>query len=81
MARQVRETSKILCRMSTMDCQFKRMIDKFLWINLHEKPILNAMGFFVISRKSVFQCLAFIISIMLVLVQFKEMESVTDNQS
>ncbi|XP_075151519.1 gustatory receptor 39a [Haematobia irritans] len=52
-------------------------IDKFLLKNLRQKPILTAYGFFSLDKGTLFKLFTTVFTYMVVLVQFKEMESNT----
>lgn len=50
-------------------------INKFLMKNLHQKPILTAYGFFPMDNTTLFKLFTAIFTYMVILVQFKEMET------
>uniref|UniRef100_A0A1I8NS67 Gustatory receptor n=1 Tax=Stomoxys calcitrans TaxID=35570 RepID=A0A1I8NS67_STOCA len=74
---QARNTAKFLAKSCRSNDGMDKMIDKFLLKNLRQKPILTAYGFFSLDKSTLFKLFTTVFTYMVVLVQFKEMESTT----
>ncbi|XP_013101677.1 gustatory and pheromone receptor 39a [Stomoxys calcitrans] len=72
-----RNTAKFLAKSCRSNDGMDKMIDKFLLKNLRQKPILTAYGFFSLDKSTLFKLFTTVFTYMVVLVQFKEMESTT----
>uniref|UniRef100_A0A1I8NS68 Gustatory receptor n=1 Tax=Stomoxys calcitrans TaxID=35570 RepID=A0A1I8NS68_STOCA len=74
---EARNTAKFLAKSCRSNDGMDKMIDKFLLKNLRQKPILTAYGFFSLDKSTLFKLFTTVFTYMVVLVQFKEMESTT----
>ncbi|XP_039951727.1 gustatory and pheromone receptor 39a-like isoform X1 [Bactrocera tryoni] len=72
---QANETVKILAKIPHTGTGLDKMVDKFLMKNIRKKPILTAYGFFQLDRSALFKLLTAIITYIMILVQFTDIEN------
>ncbi|XP_073826232.1 gustatory receptor 39a [Musca autumnalis] len=75
--KMAKKTATILSKVFLKNSRVNKVIDKFLLKNLRQKPILTAYGFFSLDRSALFKLFTTVFTYMVVLVQFKELESST----
>ncbi|XP_049305378.1 gustatory and pheromone receptor 39a isoform X1 [Bactrocera dorsalis] len=72
---QANKTVKILAKIPHTGTGLDKMVDKFLMKNIRKKPILTAYGFFQLDRSALFKLFTAIITYIMILVQFTDIEN------
>ncbi|XP_049305379.1 gustatory and pheromone receptor 39a isoform X2 [Bactrocera dorsalis] len=72
---EANKTVKILAKIPHTGTGLDKMVDKFLMKNVRKKPILTAYGFFQLDRSALFKLFTAIITYIMILVQFTDIEN------
>nr|XP_036232350.1 gustatory and pheromone receptor 39a isoform X2 [Bactrocera oleae] len=72
---EANNTLKILAKIPHTGTGLDKMVDKFLMKNIRKKPMLTAYGFFQLDRSALFKLFTAIITYIMILVQFTDIEN------